>query len=135
MRILVTGDRHWPCADLAERILNRLIGRYGPDLVIAHGGAPGVDNAFATACRLLGVVAEPHVADWKGLGNVAGPARNREMVEAGADLCIALHRTLETSKGTKDCVRQALAAGIPVYLIEDERAIPKRIEVGDKRLA
>jgi YspA, cpYpsA-related SLOG family len=135
MRILVTGDRHWPCTELAERILNRLIGRYGPDLVIVHGGAPGVDNAFATACRWLGVVAEAHVADPKGLGNVAGPARNREMVEAGADLCIALHRALETSIGTKDCVRQALAAGIPVYLIEDERAIPKRIEVGDKRLA
>ena len=34
------------------------------------------------------------------------------MVEAGADLCIALHHSIETSKGTKDCVRQALAAGI-----------------------
>jgi hypothetical protein len=65
-------------------------------------------------------VAEPHLADWKGLGNIAGPERNREMVEAGADLCIALHRSIETSKGTKDCVRQALAAGIPVWLVEDE---------------
>jgi integrase/recombinase XerD len=27
------------------------------------------------------LVAEPHLADWKGLGNVAGPARNQEMVE------------------------------------------------------
>ncbi len=53
--------------------------------------------------------------------------RNRQMVEAGADLCIALHRSIETSKGTKDCVRQALVAGIPVYLIEDERANPKGI--------
>ena len=43
-------------------------------------------------------------------------------------------RSLATSKGTKDCVRQALAAGIPVYLIEDERAVPRRIEAGDKRL-
>jgi hypothetical protein len=56
------------------------------------------------------------------------------MVEAGADLCIAVHRAIETSKGTKDCVRQALAAGIPVWLVEDEQAIPKRVQAGDKRL-
>ena len=68
------------------------------------------------------------------MGNIAGPERNREMVEAGADLCIALHRSIETSKGTKDCVRQALAVGIPVWLIEDERGIPKRILAGATRL-
>jgi hypothetical protein len=77
---------------------------------------------------------EPRLADWKGLGNVAGPARNQEMVQAGADLCIALHRSTETSKGTKDCVRKALAAGISVWLIEDERAVPKRVQADDKRL-
>jgi hypothetical protein len=58
-----------------------------------------------------------------------------EMVQAGADLCIALHRSIETSKGTRDCVRQALAAGIPVWLIESEEAIPKRVQADDKRLA
>jgi hypothetical protein len=56
------------------------------------------------------------------------------MVEAGADLCIALHRSIEVSKGTKDCVRQALAAGIPVWLVEDESVTPKRIQAGDPRL-
>jgi hypothetical protein len=55
-------------------------------------------------------------------------------VNAGADLCIALHRTLETSKGTKDCIRQALAAGIPTYLIEDNQGIPRRLQAGDKGL-
>ena len=134
MRILVTGDRHWNCTDLAARVVNRLVARYGPDMVIINGGACGVDEAFAKACRKLGVVAEPHLADWKGLGNVAGPARNRTMVRAGIDLCIAVHRDLAASKGTKDCVRQALAAGIAVYLIEDDRAVPKRVQAGDKRL-
>ena len=112
-----------------------MLARYGPDMVIIHGGACGVDEAFAKACGKLGVVAEPHRADWKGLGNVAGPARNRAIVRSGADMCIAVHGSLATSKGTKDCVRQALAAGIPVFLIEDDRAIPSRIRGGDKRLA
>jgi YspA, cpYpsA-related SLOG family len=135
MRILITGDRHWRCDDLAKQIVNRLIARYGPGLVIVHGGAPGVDRSFHVACQTLGVTVEPHIADWKGLGNIAGPERNGGMVEAGADLCIALHRSIETSKGTKHCVRQALAAGIPVWLVEDERGAPKRVLAGDERLA
>jgi len=82
----------------------------------------------------LGITVEPHVADRKGLGNIAGPARNREMVESGADLCIALHRTLETSRGTRDCIKQALAAGIPVWLIDGDEAVPRRIGANDARL-
>jgi hypothetical protein len=94
-----------------------------------------VDEAFAEVCRHLAIKAEPHVAKWRSLGNIAGPARNKQMVESGADMCIALHRTLAQSKGTKDCVRQALAAGIPVYFIDGEQAKPRRVRVGDERLA
>ena len=101
---------------------------------IVHGGAPGVYNAFAEACRTFDIKAEPHLADWKGLGNIGGPARNQEMVESGADLCIALHRSLATSKGTKDRVRQALAAGIEVYLIDSVHGMPKRVQAEDERL-
>ena len=46
------------------------------------------------------------------------------MIEKGADLCIAVHRSITTSTRTKDCIRQALTAGIPTFLIEDEQAIP-----------
>ena len=35
------------------------------------------------------------------------------MVRAGADLGIARHRFHAYSRGTKDCVRKAPAAGIP----------------------
>jgi hypothetical protein len=135
VRILITGDRHWSCDDLAKQIVNRLLARYGPELVVVHGGAPGVDQSFHVACRELGITVEPHLADWKGLGNIAGPTRNREMVAAGADLCVALHRSLESSRGTKDCIRQAIAAGIRVYLIDGDEAVPKRIKLDDWRLA
>jgi hypothetical protein len=134
-RILVPGDRYWRCDDLADQIVNRLLTRYGPDPVIVHGGAPAVDQSFHEARRKLGIVAEPHLADWTGLGNIARPERNREMVQAGVDLCLALDRSIETSKGTKDCVRQALAAGCWVYLIESERAIPDWMTASDELLA
>ena len=122
--VVITGDRFWGCPDLAEQVLNRLLARYGPDLVIIHGGANGVDQAFHVAAGSSVSMSNRTWQIGRAWPTSRGPARNREMVEAGADLCLALHRSLETSMGTKDCVRQALAAGIPVYLIEDERAVP-----------
>jgi hypothetical protein len=57
------------------------------------------------------------------------------MVASKPDLCVAFHQSIETSKGTKDCVKQALAAGIAVYLVEDSRGIPRRLQADDPRLA
>jgi hypothetical protein len=67
-------------------------------------------------------------------GKVTGPSINREMVQAGADMCVALHRSIKASERTKDGVRQALAARILVYLIEAEQAIPGRMQASDSRL-
>lgn len=126
-RVLITGDRHWDAIDVAETVINRLLARYGPNLTIVHGAATGVDSAFEEAAELLGVDTEPHPADW-GKGKSAGPIRNSEMVKTGADLCIAVHRYLANSRGTLDCVRKALAAGIPVWLIDSEECKPRKVE-------
>jgi hypothetical protein len=150
MRIIVTGDRNWHAHDLVEQVLNRLLQRYGPGFIIVHGGATGIDRAFAEACDDLGVEQEAHPARWEELdapGAViryranrtsynanAGPIRNQEMVDLGADLCIAFHRAISASKGTKDCARRAIEAGIPTYLINSDAAEPKRLMAGDARL-
>jgi hypothetical protein len=134
MSILIAGDRFWICPKLATSIVRRLVARYGPGITIIHGGGPGVDNSFTSACRGLGIGTEPHLADWKGLGNIAGPVRNKEKVDSGPDLCIALHRSIAKSKGTKNCILHALNAGVPTYLIEDERGIPRRLGADDARL-
>jgi hypothetical protein len=76
----------------------------------------------------------PNIADSRWHGNTAGPKRNRAMVEAGAEMCVGLHRDIKASKGTKDCVRQALAAKIPTYLIDDDQGVAKRLDAGEKRL-
>jgi hypothetical protein len=134
MRILITGDRFWACHALDARVLRRLVDRYGPDLVVVHGAAPGVDESFDSAARGLGIAVEPHPADWDRLGSRAGPARDQEMVDAGAALCVALHRFLTNGRGTKDCCRQAIQAGIPTYLIDLEAGIPRRLKADDPRL-
>jgi hypothetical protein len=91
MRIVVTGDRFWPCNQLAVAILRRLVARYGPDIVIVHGGDPGVDESFAMACKGLGFAVEACLSDWYRAGSPPGPKRNQAMIESGPDLCIALH--------------------------------------------
>jgi hypothetical protein len=110
------------------------VAQYGQEIVIVHGAATGVDESFEMACRGLGVQTEPHPADWERFGKRAGPRRNQDMIEAGASLCIAFHRSLSTSIGTKDCVRQAPEAEIPTYLVEYEAAVPVRIRADDPRL-
>jgi hypothetical protein len=64
----------------------------------------------------------------------AEPVRNAGMVAAGAEMCIAFHRFLTGSTRTKDCVRRAIEAGIPTYLIESEAAEPRQLRADDGRL-
>lgn len=135
MRILVTGDRGWDCRDLAASVVARLVARYGRDLTLVHGGCRGVDAAFAKAFQDSGLAAEEHPADWANGGRRAGPERNARMVASGVDLCVAVHRFLANSKGTKDCARRAIAAGVPTYLVDDERGHTAALKKNDPRLA
>ena len=57
---------------------------------------------------------ETHPADWSTHGRAAGPIRNQQMVDRGADICLAFPTS--SSIGTWDCVRRAKAAGIPVEI-------------------
>jgi hypothetical protein len=133
-RTAFTGRILWSCHAMASAVLKRLVDRYGPDLIIVHGDATGVDESFGTAARGLGLVVEAHPAHWDRFGKYAGPKRNGEMVAAGADLCIAVHRFVFNTKGTKDCARRAIAAGIPTYLIDSDKANPKRLLADDPRI-
>jgi uncharacterized protein YfiM (DUF2279 family) len=130
--VLVTGDRHWECHDLARRVVARLVAKYG-EVDIVQGAAAGVDYAFVEAAFEAGCGVASFPADWDVHGKAAGPRRNAEMVAAGADFAIAVHRNLRGSRGTKDCVRRCLAAGIPTWLIDsdDAEARPRRLEPGD----
>jgi YspA, cpYpsA-related SLOG family len=132
MRIVIAGDRHWGCLDLAERVVNRLVVRYGPNIVIIHGGYPGVDQSFAVSCHELGVTAELCLVDFSHLGDHR--LQNREMLRRGADLCLIVHRT-PLDDASKDLARQAIEARVHAYLIDDDQGTPRRLEAVDPRLA
>lgn len=127
MRVLVTGCRRWYIPDVAEVVVARMIARYGPGIVIVHGDAEGIDRSFREACEELGITHEPHPARWDLHGKAAGPLRNAEMLATGVEMVVAFHRDLDHSRGTGDCVRQALALGVPTYLCDDETATPRRL--------
>jgi hypothetical protein len=139
VRILVTGSREWTDRAAIEKALIRLArlidaerpsGNYfayiqreplTAQVTVVHGSYRGADTLADAVASELGWTVEAHPADWVLYGDDAGPIRNTEMVEAGADVCVAFPGP--KSKGTWDCIRKAAAAGIPVW-IEPPRVTP-----------
>jgi hypothetical protein len=130
MQVILTGDRFWPCHKLVADIVRRMIARYGPDIVIVHGNDTGVDEAVAIVCRGFRMKDVNYPCEWDRLGGEAEIFRNREMVRAGAQLCVIVHRSM-AGKEPADLARQAIMAGIPTYLIDDDQGVPRRLKAGD----
>jgi hypothetical protein len=114
MRVLVCGSRRWQDRDA---IINRLadLTYRNPEVTIVHGNAGGADKIAHQEAQKLGFFVEPHPADWKQHGKRAGYLRNEEMVNLGADLCIAFWDG--RSNGTRHTMDLARDHGIPVEVI------------------
>jgi hypothetical protein len=113
MRLLVCGDRDWK----DERLVLLEIEHRRPEVVI-EGEYRGADRAARAAADYFGIPVLPFPADWKTHGRAAGVFRNTQMLTEGKpDLVLAFHDDLENSKGTKDMIEQATAAGIPVEIV------------------
>ena len=91
MRVLVTGSRDWADEGVVRHELAELAIKNGwKTFTVMHGGCPtGADAMAATWCQDVGVTEEVYLADWKTHGRAAGPRRNQQMVDIGADLCLA----------------------------------------------
>jgi len=136
-RVLVCGDRTWgsptdegfhdhfrvvvgtldalhaqaPIEMIIEgccRGVDRIAGQHQP------GDVPGTDDpGWAWLNRVPGY---HFPADWT-LGRRAGPLRNsRMLMEGRPSEVIAFHDDLRSSRGTRDMVKKARAAGVPVRL-------------------
>lgn len=114
-RLLITGSRNWEDKQAVWDALAP-IARALPadqDLVLIHGGCPtGADAIVHEWARGFGAVIEVHPANWAQHGRKAGPIRNAEMVDAGADLALAFIK--DGSRGASHTAALAEAAGIPV---------------------
>jgi hypothetical protein len=129
VRVLVTGSRSWGSLPVVRAALAQVIAEHpGRRIVVVHGncrtGADAIAKHLATRWGPL-VSEEPHPAKWTVHGSRrAGPERNKEMVEAGAHVCLAFidpcsdercrRAGPHDSHGTAGCVELARAADIPV---------------------
>lgn len=133
MRILVTGSRVWTREDLVRGAISQYLADVTPepdwtDIVIIHGACPtGADLHAARWAYDFDVRQETYPANWEMYGKRAGPFRNQQMVDAGADVCLAF--PLGASHGTRDCMRRAQQAGIYVKSFEDPAIDGHPIEV------
>lgn len=146
MRVLLTGSRHWDRPDVVWGVLDIIAenaAAIGDDeLVIVHGACfpskRGPDGRFPLesadyladlwtrrAGHPLPVRPERHPANWRLHKKAAGPKRNQEMVNLGADVCVAFLR--DDSTGTTRCIEMAERAEIPVQLL-DYDSLPERAE-------
>jgi YspA, cpYpsA-related SLOG family len=102
MRILVTGSRNWDdkpgnwgfqpgiVAGVLRMLKDELQIPDGETVVLVHGNCRDSPDRIADmAARRLGWEVESHSAQWERYGKQAGFIRNQEMVDLGADLCLA----------------------------------------------
>lgn len=122
-RILVTGSREWSNAEVMKPQLQYLYYgalRDGRRPVLVHGAARGADSmANMLWFAGTGLLPEAHPADWDTHGKAAGFIRNQEMVDRGADVCLAFLVRAAANRGTRDCMGRAGRAGIPVMEVWD----------------
>lgn len=134
-RILVTGSRDWADWERVSFELGRAIGESGRpigEVVIVHGGCPtGADAIAGRIARDYRYRTELHPGGWaapcrpacqpghrrqqddgRTTCPAAGPYRNAEMVNLGANVCLAFIRN--GSRGASGTAYLAEEAGIPV---------------------
>ena len=122
-RYIVCGSR---TIKLHNRAMKYLLSGLRVDLymppsqiTVVHGEAPGADTMAARMAHDLHFRVEPHKADWNKYGKAAGPIRNQEMADCGADAVFAvIDKPLAESHGTASMVDIARKAKIPVFVIE-----------------
>lgn len=125
-RVLVTGSRLLKDRELVDSTLDKILAEH-PVLVVVHGacetGADLLADDWVAARQSEGLDVRPerYHAPWRLLGKAAGPARNQEMCDEGADECVAFPVQGAENKGTKDCVMRAVKCGIPARLIRREK--------------
>jgi hypothetical protein len=122
-RYIVCGSR---TIKLHNRAMKYLLSGLRVDLymppsqiTIVHGDCAGADTMAARMAHDLHFRVEPHPARWDTHGKGAGPIRNQEMADCGADAVFAfIDKPLVESHGTASMVDIARKAKIPVFVIE-----------------
>lgn len=125
-RIIITGGRKressldYTRLDNAIWVLDHTGLLTGHPAIIQGGCATGIDALARKVAEEYDIRMETFPANWKKHGRAAGPIRNQQMANAGADLCLAFPSACK-STGTWDMIRKAVAAGIDVHVYPEDK--------------
>lgn len=111
MRVLICGDRNYTNRKKIRAYMVTL----PKNTIIIDGGARGADSLANEIAVQNGYPTERYFAEWNIYGRAAGPIRNKQMLDEGKpDLVVYFHDDIDNSKGTRNMILKATAAGIPV---------------------
>lgn len=118
-RVIITGSRKYEWKHRVWAYLDAMLA-YHPDLLVVHGGCLSGADAWAQAWATEhNSPTEVHPADWDTHERSAGPIRNSEMANGGAEQCGAFWlptHDRKVNRGTRDMCTKAWRAGIPVLM-------------------
>jgi len=121
--VIVCGSRDWT----REIPILRRLAAFQKNVTVVTGGARGADAIAHEVAEQLGLRTRVIYAHWRHgkmcgsgcrevTGKAAGPIRNRRMLALDPQLVVGFHPNIRESRGTLDCLLQALERGIPVEL-------------------
>jgi len=109
-KVIFTGCRNWTDEAMVHEVLFRIYSKHDNLKVIVGDCKTGVDRIVLEWCKSRCINHKVFCAEWIRHGKRAGPLRNSDMVNYGADMCVGF--VSETSRGTLDCLSQAIQSGI-----------------------
>lgn len=118
-RAIVIGSRFRPAIDV-KTVLDRY---NGVITEIVTGGSTGADAAARAWAADHGVSCKIIEPDWRHDGTSAILNRNTELIDDGAELCLAF--PMHDSTGTKDLIEKAIKAEIPTTVIDSPEEIKR----------
>jgi hypothetical protein len=119
MRVLVCGGRDFDDAGLMNSVLDRLRTEK-LFTVLIHGNARGADRIADAWASVRSIPREPYEVPQDEIGKKAGPLRNQRMLDEGnPDLVVAF----PGGGGTKDMVRRAVKARVPIHEVKSRRRL------------
>lgn len=121
--LIICGDRCAQARQWSSSINEVLVelSRYYEIIQVYHGACRGIDKLAGTIAGTLNIPVTAIPADWN-LGVVAGPIRNREMLQRLLQLpvnyrcIIAFHPNIHQSRGSANMISQAEKAGITTQI-------------------
>jgi hypothetical protein len=126
-RLLITGSRTWVDIDSIREQFKLVYAKYGKNVTIVSGGCKnGADFLCEQLAKQAGWVVETHPANWNELGKSAGFKRNQQMVDLGADACLAF--IADNSKGATHCSTKAIEANIPTKILRGNSTAQQLLE-------